>query len=112
MLASTNDFRRKCKSVTIWYSSRSTRIPRLALLLLILQLSSARLVRGFDDSASTTLRVVHRSITAEEEDPREECTPKEKCEMCTFSDQKATPACKETGRRQKFECIRYEGDGE
>jgi hypothetical protein len=111
MLASTNDLR-KSNIVRIWSSRRSTRIPRLGLLLLILQLSSARLVRGFDDSASTTLRVVHRAIAAEEEGLREECTPKEKCEMCTFSDQKSTPACKETGRRQKFECIRDEADGE
>lgn len=38
------------------------------------------------------------------ESPSEQCHPISECEMCTSSDQKTIDACKETGRKQKFEC--------
>jgi len=40
-----------------------------------------------------------------------DCRPIEKCERCTFSDQKSIAACKETGRKQKMECTAFDGDG-
>jgi len=39
-----------------------------------------------------------------------DCQVIEKCEMCSFSDQKAVPVCKETGRREKRECVAHDGD--
>jgi hypothetical protein len=77
---------------------------------LILLQVSAPLAEGYD--ASTPLG--HHRVAAEEEKSPflEECNAREKCQMCTFSDQKAIPACKETGRMQKFVCITRDEDGE
>jgi hypothetical protein len=40
-----------------------------------------------------------------------DCTLIEKCEICTFGDQRTNDACKETGRREKRKCTTYEGGG-
>ena len=40
-----------------------------------------------------------------------DCILIEKCEMCTFSDQKNIVACQETGRREKRVCTAFDGDG-
>lgn len=49
----------------------------------------------------------HRHLQTEVQD----CKVLEKCEMCTFSDQKSIAACKESGRKQKLECMTWDGDG-
>jgi hypothetical protein len=58
-----------------------------------------------------TMTLVGRRSAAEEKSLREECNPVEKCEMCTYSDQKSYPACKQSGRKQKFECVIFDDDG-
>jgi hypothetical protein len=41
----------------------------------------------------------------------DQCQSAGKCEMCTSSDLRASPACKETGRRQKFQCSFDDSNG-
>ncbi len=49
----------------------------------------------------------HRHLQKDVKD----CKIVEKCEMCTFTDQKSIPACKETGRKNRMECDTRNGDG-
>lgn len=53
----------------------------------------------------------HRHLETAEMVGRRDCKPVDPCEMCTFSDQKSIPSCKETGRKQKMECTAFDGDG-
>jgi nicotinic acid mononucleotide adenylyltransferase len=53
------------------------------------------------NQASTMETTFSASISGENQ---EVCTPIEKCQQCTFSEQKEYEACKETGRWAKFEC--------
>ena len=75
---------------------------------LIMLWFSGRVLAHVDHDFSSTVFPQHRSMG--EDSSGEECNAVDKCEMCSFSDQKAIPACKETGRMQKFECVQVGGD--
>ena len=62
----------------------------------------------FDATPTTDIsfeRIVRR-LAAKEDDskPKEECEALEECGMCTFGDQEMYSGCKETGRKQRYEC--------
>lgn len=62
-------------------------------------------------SFSPLVSMRHRNLETAEMVGLRDCKTIDKCEMCTFSDQKSIPACKETGRKQKMECIAFDRDG-
>jgi hypothetical protein len=84
----------------------SSGLAMLFVLLLILVQASA-----FDDGAFAF--APERNLAVEDgELSNEDCSEAEKCQMCTFSDQKSIPACKQTGRMQKFRCVVSSDEGE
>jgi hypothetical protein len=62
-------------------------------------------------SLSVFEEVMHGRRLAEKSS-REECEAVDKCVMCTTSDSNKYPICKETGRRQRFECTHLIDRGE
>jgi hypothetical protein len=70
--------------------------------------ASFRLKNAIDATPTTDVsfeRIVRRLAAKDDASiPKEECKAIEECEMCTFGDQKMYPLCKETGRRQRYEC--------
>lgn len=55
--------------------------------------------------------MVNRRLERAEAVGIQDCKQIDKCEMCTFSEQKSILACKETGRKEKMECTFFDGDG-
>lgn len=70
--------------------------------------ASFRLNNAFDATPTTDIsfeRIVRRLAAKDDvSKPKEECKAVEECGMCTFGDQKMYPVCRETGRRQRYEC--------
>lgn len=64
-----------------------------------------------NNAATTTLSSSANTNDDSGNDEDEECMEAEKCQMCTFSDQKSIPACQQTGRMQKFTCHSTRDDG-
>ncbi|KAG7351727.1 cytidylyltransferase-like protein [Nitzschia inconspicua] len=69
--------------------------------------SSSAAVSASDDPLMTHRRMkneVPSKTTVSKEDKDEVCTPVEKCQRCSFTDQQNYDSCKETGRWEKVEC--------
>ena len=67
--------------------------------------------RQIPDGMPTGNAFNKRQLETAEMAGHRDCTPMEKCEMCTFTDQKSVAACLETGRKQKMECTAFDGSG-
>ena len=87
-----------CRGATLWELEESSSVHELS-----------KMLTG--SSVSPLVSIGHRRLETNKMALLEVCKPLEKCEMCTFTDQKSIPSCKETGRKQKMECTAFDGDG-